>query len=177
MGAEVSPEEIVVTAGALEALNLALQVVTAPNDIIAIESPSFYGCLQAIEGAGRRVVEIPTSPEQGVDLDALERTLDRVPVKACWFMTTFHNPLGASLSAVSKQRLVQMLAAREIPLIEDNVYSELYFERERPQDHQGLGPRWTGPRLRFICEEPRPPDTGWVGSPPAGLPRRSEIAR
>jgi DNA-binding transcriptional MocR family regulator len=143
MGAEVSPDEIIVTAGALEALNLALQVVTAPNDIVAIEAPSFYGCLQAIEGAGRRAVEIPTDPEHGLDLRALERTLNTVPVKACWFMTTFHNPLGVTLPAAAKQQLVKMLAAREIPLIEDDVYSELYFGRERPRitkvwDRKGL---------------------------------------
>lgn len=133
LGAEVSPEEIIITAGALEALNLALQVVTAPNDVVAIESPSFYGCLQAIEQAGRRVVEIPTHPQLGIDLRALERTLSREPVKACWFMTTFQNPLGATLPAAAKQRLVQLLAAREIPLIEDDVYSELYFGDVRPR--------------------------------------------
>jgi len=143
MGAEVSPDEIVVTAGALEALNLALQVVTAPDDVVAIEAPSFYGCLQAIEGAGRRAVEIPTHPQHGLDLQALERTLQRVAVKACWFMTTFHNPLGLTLASGAKQELVSMLAARGIPLIEDDVYSELYFGRERPRitkvwDRQGL---------------------------------------
>jgi DNA-binding transcriptional MocR family regulator len=139
----VSPDEIIVTAGALEALNLALQVVTAPNDIVAIEAPSFYGCLQAIEGAGRRAVEIPADPQHGLDLRALEQTLARVPVKACWFMTTFHNPLGATLPAATKERLVMLLAARGIPLIEDDVYSELYFGRERPRitkvwDRKGL---------------------------------------
>jgi DNA-binding transcriptional MocR family regulator len=133
MGAEVSPDEIVITAGALEALNLALQVVTAPNDVVAIETPTFYGCLQAIEQAGRRVVEIPTHPEHGINLQALERTLSREPVKACWFMTTFQNPLGASVPAASKERLVQMLARAHIPLIEDDVYSELYFGGERPR--------------------------------------------
>jgi DNA-binding transcriptional MocR family regulator len=143
MGAEVSADEIIVTAGALEALNLALQVVTAPNDIVAIEAPSFYGCLQAIEGAGRRIVEIPAHPEYGLDLRALEQTLNRVPVKACWFMTTFHNPLGVTLPATAKEQLVKMLAARAIPLIEDDVYSELYFGRERPRitkvwDRKGL---------------------------------------
>jgi DNA-binding transcriptional MocR family regulator len=132
-GAEVSPEEIVITAGGLEALNLALQVVTAPNDIVAIESPSFYGCLQAIERTGRQAVEIPTTPEYGLDLEVLERTLRDVPVKACWFMTTLHNPLGANMPAASKERLVQILAAREVPLIEDNVYAELYFGRDRPR--------------------------------------------
>jgi DNA-binding transcriptional MocR family regulator len=143
MGAEVAPEEIVITAGALEALNLALQVVTAPNDIVAIESPSFYGCLQAIEAAGRRAVEIPTSPEHGIDLRALERTLRQVPVKACWFMTTFHNPLGITMPADAKERLVRLLAAQSIPLIEDNVYAELFFGKERPRitkvwDRKGL---------------------------------------
>lgn len=133
MGADVAPDEIIITAGALEALNLALQVVTAPNDIVAIESPAFYGCLQAIEGAGRRAIEIPTHPQHGVDLEALERTLARVPVKACWFMTTLHNPLGVSLAPQSMQRLVQLLAAHDIPLIEDNVYAELYFGRTRPR--------------------------------------------
>jgi DNA-binding transcriptional MocR family regulator len=143
MGADVSPDEIVITAGALEALNLALQVVTAPNDVVAIESPSFYGCLQAIENAGRRAVEISTSPQYGVDLQALERTLARVPVKACWFMTTFQNPLGAMMPDRLKEQLVRMLSARGIPLIEDNVYAELYFSRQRPRitkvwDRQGL---------------------------------------
>jgi DNA-binding transcriptional MocR family regulator len=133
MGTEVAPDEIVITAGALEALNLALQVVTAPDDVVAIESPSFYGCLQAIENAGRRAVEIPTSAQYGVDLPALERTLERVPVKACWFMTTFQNPLGATMPAAQKERLVRLLAARGIPLIEDNVYAELYFSRQRPR--------------------------------------------
>jgi DNA-binding transcriptional MocR family regulator len=142
-GAEVSPEEIVITAGGLEALNLALQAVTEPNDIVAIEAPSFYGCLQAIESAGRQAVEIPTTPESGLDLDVLERTMRDVPVKACWFMTTFHNPLGANMPDLSKQRLVQALAERQIPLIEDNVYGELYFGRSRPRitkvwDREGL---------------------------------------
>jgi DNA-binding transcriptional MocR family regulator len=142
-GAAVSPDEIVITAGALEALNLALQVVTRPNDVVAIETPCFYGCLQAIESAGRRVIEIPTHPQHGLDLAVLEQTLERVPIKACWFMTTFHSPLGTTLAAASKERLVRLLAAHEIPLIEDNVYAELYFGRERPRstkvwDSQGL---------------------------------------
>jgi DNA-binding transcriptional MocR family regulator len=143
VGAVVSPDEIVVTAGALEALTLSLHAVTQPDDIVAIEAPSFYGCLQAIEVAGRRAIEIPTHPLRGVDLTALERTLDRVPVKACWFMTTFHNPLGATLPDADKERLLRLLAARDIPLIEDSVYAELYFTRARPRatkvfDRKGL---------------------------------------
>jgi DNA-binding transcriptional MocR family regulator len=103
-GAAVSAEEIVVTSGALEALNLALQVVTRPNDIVAIESPAFYGCLQAIESLGRRALEVPTHPQYGVDVSALERLRDQHEVRACWFMTSFQNPLGATLPETERRR-------------------------------------------------------------------------
>ena len=94
-GAVVSPDEIIVTGGALEALNLSLQVLTRPGDLVAIESPAFYGCLQAVEALGLKAIEIPTHPTHGVDLAYLARILDKHPVRACWFMTTFQNPLGA----------------------------------------------------------------------------------
>jgi DNA-binding transcriptional MocR family regulator len=130
-GAEVLPEEIVVTAGALEALNLALQTVTRPDDVVAIESPTFYGCLQAVESAGRRAVEIPTHPRLGVDVLELERILDHEPVRACWIMTSFQNPLGATVPEAARARLVELLAARDIPLIIDSVYADLYFTPRR----------------------------------------------
>src|SRR6185437_3075933 len=64
-GSRVSQDEIVVTSGALEGLNLCLQVLTRPGDIVAIESPAFYGCLQAIEALRLRAIEIPTLPGEG----------------------------------------------------------------------------------------------------------------
>lgn len=143
-GTHVLPGEIVVTAGALEALNLALQTVTRPDDVVAIESPTFYGCLQAVESAGRRAVEIPTHPGLGVDVDALARVLDREPVRACWFMTRFQNPLGATMPEDARMRLVQLLAARQIPLIEDSVYADLHFQ-----------PRQVAPAKRYDTQ-------GWV---------------
>ena len=142
-GARVMPDEIIITSGALEGLNLALQAVTAPKDVVAIESPSFYGCLQAVESSGRRAVEIPTHPRYGVDVDALEQVLDRENVRACWFMTVFQNPSGATLTVDSRSRLVRVLATRNIPLIEDSAYTDLYFGKERVQpaktfDRKGL---------------------------------------
>src|SRR5262249_40510975 len=113
------------------------------NDVIAIESPAFYGCLQAIENAGRRAVEVPTHPRNGVDLTVLERILDRERVAACWFMTTFQNPLGASLSSSALEQLMRLLSAHQVPLIDDNVYVDLYLTGQRPRsakvfDRSGL---------------------------------------
>ena len=91
-GVQVSPDEIVITSGALEALNLSLQVLTRPGDIVAIESPAFYGCLQAVEALGLRAVEIPSHPQYGVDVAAFAQTLARHPVRACWLMANFRQP-------------------------------------------------------------------------------------
>jgi DNA-binding transcriptional MocR family regulator len=131
-GARVGVDEIVITAGAMEALNLCLQAVTRPGDIVAVESPAFYAQLQAVERLGLRAVEIPTHPRDGVELDGLERALREHDIKACWFMPTFHNPLGSLMPADRKQALVEMLAARKVPLIEDDVYAELYFGSAAP---------------------------------------------
>jgi DNA-binding transcriptional MocR family regulator len=131
-GMSIAPEEIVVTNGALEALNLCLMAVTRPGDIVAVESPGFYAALQAIERLDLRAVEIPVDPVTGLDLDALAAALDKHPIRACWFMTNFQNPTGVTLSDEKKKSLVDMLAARNVPLIEDDVYQELHFSRDRP---------------------------------------------
>ncbi|MEM5295055.1 PLP-dependent aminotransferase family protein [Burkholderia sp. JPY481] len=131
-GLSVATEEIVVTNGALEALNLCLMAVTRPGDVIAVESPGFYAALQAIERLDLRAVEIPVDPVTGLDLDALAVALDKHPIRACWFMTNFQNPTGVTLSVEKKKALVDLLAKREIPLIEDDVYQELHFSRDRP---------------------------------------------
>jgi DNA-binding transcriptional MocR family regulator len=132
-GVRVLPEEIIITNGALEALNLSLQAVTRPGDAVAVESPSFYACLQAIESAGLRAVEIRTDPREGVDLAALEQAIDTHRVRACWFMTSFQNPLGATMPDEKKRALVALLTERGVPLIEDDVYAELYFGTRRPR--------------------------------------------
>ncbi len=131
-GASVSPQEIVVTAGAMEGLNLCLQAVTRPGDLIAVESPTFYAGLQASERLGLRVIEIPSHPRQGVSLTALEAALREHPVKACLFMLNFANPTGSLLSDPRKQELLQLLRRHQVPLIEDDVYGELHFDRQAP---------------------------------------------
>ena len=142
-GARVAPEEIVITSGALEALNLSLQILTRPGDIVAVESPTFYGCLQAIEALRLRVLEIPSHPQHGVDVGAFAAALKRHPIRACWLMANFQNPLGALVPEERKRELVELLNRHDIPIIEDDVYAELFFGRQRPKplkafDRKGL---------------------------------------
>lgn len=126
-------EELLITNGALEALNLCLQAVTQPGDLVAIEAPAFYACLQVLERLKLKAVEIPVHPREGMDLSVLAQTLEKHPVKAVWCMTNFQNPVGASMPEAKKQALVELLARHEVPLIEDDVYAELYYSQQAPK--------------------------------------------
>ena len=137
-GVMLPMEELVVTNGALEALNLALQCVTQPGDLVAIESPAFYACLQVLERLKLKAVEIPVHPRDGVDLKVLQERLATLPVKACWFMSSFQNPLGASLNESRKEELYGLLRAYQVPLIEDDVYAELYYGERPPKPIKSL---------------------------------------
>jgi len=142
-GCALSADEIVTTNGAMEGLNLCLRAVASPGDTIAIESPTFFGVLQAIEGLKLKALEIPTDPQNGVNLEALESAVRRTRVKACLFSPNFNNPLGSCMPDVNKKRLVSMLANKDIPLIEDDIYGDLCFGPVRPHaakafDKRGL---------------------------------------
>lgn len=132
MGMPQAADELIVTNGALEGLNLCLAAVARPGDLIAIESPGFYAGLQALERLKMKALEISVHPQNGLDLAALADALKRHPVKACWFMTSFQNPTGASLSEEKKKALVALLARHDIPLVEDDVYDELHFGNRAP---------------------------------------------
>lgn len=131
-GLVVSPEALLVTAGAQEAITLALRVLTMPGDVVAVESPTYYGLLQALEMLGLQALEIPTDPQQGLNLDVLGFSLEQWPVRACVVSTNFSNPLGCTLSDDAKRALVTLLARHGVPLIEDDVYGDLPHCGRRP---------------------------------------------
>jgi DNA-binding transcriptional MocR family regulator len=131
-GVNVPAEGIVITNGALEALNLCLAAVTRPGDSVVVESPTFYAALQALERMGLRAIEVPTHPREGIELDALAHAIARHRPKACWLMTSFQNPLGSLMPTPKKKALVELLTRHQVPLIEDDVYAELYFGDRRP---------------------------------------------
>ncbi|MGF1747793.1 PLP-dependent aminotransferase family protein [Vibrio cionasavignyae] len=131
-GVNIHPDEIVITAGALEALNLSLQSVTKAGDWVIVESPCFYGALQSLERLNLRALSVNTHPTEGIDLADLEHALQTHQVKACWLMTNFQNPLGFSLSDEKKRCLVKLLQQYNVYLIEDDVYNELYYGAAKP---------------------------------------------
>ncbi|MDC6169614.1 aminotransferase-like domain-containing protein [Paucibacter sp. XJ19-41] len=142
-GLAVATDEIVLTHGAMEALNLCLNAVTRPGDAVVVESPTFYLALQALQRLGLRAIEVPTHCREGIDLGRLAQVIELYRPKACWLMTNFQNPLGSLMPETKKRDLVDLLARHDLPLIEDDVYAELYEGNAAPlpakaYDRRGL---------------------------------------
>ncbi|MBI5575279.1 MAG: PLP-dependent aminotransferase family protein [Deltaproteobacteria bacterium] len=131
-GCTISPDDIVVTSGCVEAVTLALQAVCRPGDTVAVGSPVFYTFLHSIQWMGLKIVEIPSTHREGMNIDVLEYALRNQPIHACLVIANFNNPLGYVMPEENKRRLAALLAKHDIPLIEDDVYGDLAFGPERP---------------------------------------------
>ncbi|WP_206956422.1 aminotransferase-like domain-containing protein [Trinickia acidisoli] len=131
---ELDPDELVVTNGCVEALNLALRAVARPGDVIAVESPTYFVLLQMLRALEMRAFPIPCRPHTGIDVDALKQALDRgEPIKAVVTVANGNNPLGSVPSDASKRALVELLHERDVPLIEDDIFGDLCFGETRPR--------------------------------------------
>ena len=117
-GAMVDPANVVITNGCVEALQLSLRAVTRPGDLIATESPSYYGLVQLCQLLDLKVVEIPTDPDSGLSLEALQRALDKWPIKALVMTARAGNPMGATMPEARQRKLVAMMAQRQLTIIE-----------------------------------------------------------
>ena len=128
----IAPEDIIITNGCMEAVALSLLAVAQPGDTIAVETPTNFGFLQLLKELRLLVIEVPADPHLGVDLDELEKIFQRNRIKACLLIPNFHNPLGALMPDDHKIRLIDLVNQYDIPVIEDDISSELHFGRKRP---------------------------------------------
>lgn len=127
-GLSLTADDLVITAGASEALALALAVVTRPGDTVAVESPAYFGLLQLLAERGLRVLEIATDAQTGIDLEALAAGLSRHRVAALVVVPSFQNPLGARMPEAKRRELVALAASHDLPVVEDELFGELAFD-------------------------------------------------
>ena len=132
-GGKVKADDVIVTSGCLEAIMMCLKAVTNYGDTVAVESPTYFGINQAIESLGLKVVEISTDPVTGIDLIYFEKAIKKFRIKACVFVPSYNNPLGSCMPDENKKKLVEIITKHNIPLIEDDIYGELYFGKNRPK--------------------------------------------
>lgn len=132
-GCSLSPEEIIITTGCHEALSAALRAICQPGDIVAVDSPSFHGVMQALKGFGMKALELPTDPLTGISLEALELALEQWPIKVIQLTPTCNNPQGYTMPDANKRALLALAQRYDVAIIEDDVYGDLAYSYPRPR--------------------------------------------
>jgi DNA-binding transcriptional MocR family regulator len=130
-GGDFHETDLVTTNGGMNALSFCLMALGKPGDTIAIESPCYPGILQLANGLGLKVLELPTHPTTGIEIDALKKVLPKIDL--CLLIPNYNSPLGSCMPDENKKEVVKLLAENNIPLIEDDVYGDLYFGTSRPK--------------------------------------------
>ena len=142
-GSPTDPDEVIITSGAMDAITLALRVLCKPGDTVLVESPTYFGILQAIEYSGLKVIEVVNRPTDGIDVEGVRQAIRATPVAAAILMPNCNNPTGSLTSDEAKQALVAALTENGIPIIEDDVHGDLYRGLQSPRslrafDRSGL---------------------------------------
>jgi DNA-binding transcriptional MocR family regulator len=132
-GGHLQADDLVTTAGCMNAIAYCLMALTKPGDTIAVESPVYFGVLRFAQSIGLKILELPTDPDTGVDPDDVKKAIEKHDIKACFFVTNFSNPLGYCMPDEQKKALVGILSAHGVPLIEDDLYGDVYFGKGRPR--------------------------------------------
>lgn len=140
MGCQLDPAHIVVTNGCRDSIVLCLRAATQPGDVVALESPTYFGLLEILRHLGLRALEIPTHPRHGIALDALQLALETQPVKAVLVVPTLSNPIGASMPVPERKRLAQLVAQHGVPAIEDVIYNDLSEQLDRRRAVRSFDP-------------------------------------
>lgn len=142
-GMRLAPRDILATTGNTEAVHLALSAVAQPGDVVAIESPTYYGLLQAVESLGLKILEIPCSQHTGISLEALDLAVRTEPrLKAVVVVPDLQMPVGTLMPDGHKAALAGFCSTHDLALIEDDSY-RLFVEAPKPPspikawDHTG----------------------------------------
>ncbi|WP_374347162.1 PLP-dependent aminotransferase family protein [Chitinimonas sp.] len=132
-GCDFRPDEVVVTHGDTEALDICLRVLTKPGDVVAAPTPGPLRVLEQLEGHGLQALEVPAHPVHGMSVDALAALLRENRVAACIVNANFPSPTGSLMPDAEKARLAELAHAHGVPLIEVDTFGDLHHGAQRPR--------------------------------------------
>jgi DNA-binding transcriptional MocR family regulator len=160
---KLNEHDIITTAGCMNALSFSLLSLVQKGDTIAVESPVYFGILQLAQNLGLKVMELPTNPITGVEVEALKKALQLKKIKLCLLISNFSNPLGSCMPDEHKREVVKLMERYNVPLIEDDMYGDVYFGDHRPKccksyDESGIV-LWCGSVSKTLAPGYR---VGWV---------------
>jgi len=131
-GGKLKAEDILTTSGSIDAISFCMLTLAQRGDTIAVESPVYFGILHLAKSLGLHVLELPTNPITGIDVDALNKALKTKKIKLTLLVSNFNNPLGSCMPVENKKAVVKLMEKHNVPLIEDDIFGDLYFGKQRP---------------------------------------------
>ena len=136
-GISADPEGIAVISGARQGLDLLLRLLTEPGDAVITEAPTYFGALQAFRTQGLRVLCVPLDRD-GMEVERVEFLLARYRPRLIYTVPTYQNPTGATMSLKRRERLLALAQQYQVPIVEVDPFSELYFDEPPPPPIKAL---------------------------------------
>ncbi|MFN7930774.1 MAG: PLP-dependent aminotransferase family protein [Blastocatellia bacterium] len=127
LGIQVTPDEVLITNGCQQSLDLISRILVRPGDEVVIENPTFPGAISVFCGADSKFISVPVN-QRGLDLDVLEDILTQRRPKLIYTVPTFQNPTGVAMDISARRQLIELAARHRVPIIEDDIYRELRYD-------------------------------------------------
>lgn len=153
-GIPLKDRKLLITTGSLQAISIITQVLIDEGDVILTEDPCFVGALTIFETYGADIRSVPVDAH-GIQMDRLRDLLEELPAppKFLYVTPNFHNPAGIVYSENRRRELLEFMSGKDIPIIEDDAYSDLYFPPLKPES---IRP--------FLCYDPEDVEVVYTGS-------------
>jgi 2-aminoadipate transaminase len=175
-GVECRAEQVFLTTGAQQGISLLAQLLLKPAKQVMVEELTYTGFQQVIELYRPEILTVPTNIETGIDVDAVQRLLERGASPAfIYTVTDGHNPLAVSMSEVKRAHLVELAKQYRIPIIEDDPYGFLYYQDKPIPPLRALDDQWVlyvGSLSKTLAPALR---VGWIIAPEALIANLSNV--
>ena len=181
-GLTVKDENLLITDGCQQSLDLISKAFVRPGDCVVMENPTYPGAVAIFNGARARCIGVPvnTHPEpgkpMGVDLEAMEATLAANRVKLIVLTPDFHNPTGTSMPLASRRKLLELATRHQVPVVEDHIYARLHARDERVPSLKQLDRSNLVIHIDSFAKVAFPGlRVGWIVAAPAAIERLRQV--